>query len=125
MKISTSARDTTPVGYWQIRYTGTGRISATAKRGDPAVRTSSGKAQKGEDRNKAQDYRDECERVEVERKFSLGKRKCGMGLVTAKLEETAAHVVALSILLLNLRKIQCAFCNFGIGYSVFCNRVKN
>lgn len=67
---------------------------------------------KGEDRNKAQDYRDECERVEVERKFSLGKRKCGMGLVTAKLEETAAHVVALSILLLNLRKIQCAFLQF-------------
>ena len=57
-------------------------------------------------------YRDECERVEVERKFSLGKRKCGMGLVTAKLEETAAHVVALSILLLNLRKIQCAFLQF-------------
>ena len=35
-----------------------------------------------------------------------------MGLVTAKLEETAAHVVALSILLLNLRKIQCAFLQF-------------
>jgi len=32
-----------------------------------------------------------------------------MGLVTVKLEETAEHVVALSILLLNLRKIQCAF----------------
>ena len=26
-----------------------------------------------------QDYRDECERVEVERRFSLAKRKCGMG----------------------------------------------
>ena len=26
----------------------------------------------------------EFERVEVERKFSLGKRKCGMGLVTAR-----------------------------------------
>ena len=63
-------------------------------------------------RDKAQDYRDECERVEVERKFSLGKRKCGMGLVTAKLEDTAAHVVALSILLLNLRKIQCALLQF-------------
>ena len=71
-----------------------------------------GRPKKGEERNKAQDYRDECERVEVERKFSLGKRKCGMGLVTAKLEETAAHVVALSILLLNLRKIQCAFLQF-------------
>lgn len=71
-----------------------------------------GRPKKGEDRNKVQDYWDECERVEVERKFSLGKRKCGMGLVTAKLEETAAHVVALSILLLNLRKIQCAFLQF-------------
>ena len=35
-----------------------------------------------------------------------------MGLVTAKLKETAAHVVALSILLLNLRKIQYAFLQF-------------
>ena len=66
----------------------------------------------GEEWNKIQDYQDECERVEVERKFSLGKRKCGMGLVTAKLEDTAAHVVALSILLLNLRKIQYAFLQF-------------
>ena len=65
-----------------------------------------------EERNKVQDYQDECERVEVARKFSLGKRKCGMGLVTAKLEDTAAHVVALSILLLNLRKIQYAFLQF-------------
>ena len=31
-----------------------------------------------------------------------------MGLVTAKLRETAAHVIANSILVLNLRKIQCA-----------------
>ena len=71
-----------------------------------------GRPKKGEDRNKVQDYRDECERVEIERKFSLGKRRCGIGLVTAKLEETAAHVVALSILLLNLRKIQCAILQF-------------
>ena len=66
-----------------------------------------GRPKKGEIRDKAQDYRDECERVEVERKFSLAKRKCGMGLVTAKLRETAAHVIAMSILVLNLRKIQC------------------
>lgn len=71
-----------------------------------------GRPKKGEERNKVQDYQDECERVEVERKFSLGKRKCGMGMVTAKLEDTAAHVVALSILLLNLRKIQYAFLQF-------------
>ncbi|MDY3773442.1 MAG: transposase, partial [Candidatus Faecousia sp.] len=68
-----------------------------------------GRPKKGETRDKAQDYRDECERVEVERRFSLAKRKCGMGLVTAKLRETAAHVITMSVLVLNLRKIQCVF----------------
>ena len=67
-----------------------------------------GRPKKGETRDKAQDYRDDCERVEVERRFSLAKRKCGMGLVTAKLRETSAHVIAMSVLVLNLRKIQCA-----------------
>ena len=67
-----------------------------------------GRPRKGEIQDKAQDYLDECERVEVERRFSLAKRKCGMGLVTAKLQETAAHVIAMSVLVLNLRKIQCA-----------------
>ena len=66
-----------------------------------------GRPKKGEIRDKAQDYRDECERVEVERRFSLAKRKYGMGMVTAKLRETAAHVIAISVLVLNLRKIQC------------------
>ena len=65
-----------------------------------------GRPRKGEIRDKAQDYLDECERGEVERRFSLAKRKCGMGLVTAKLQETAAHVIAMSVLVLNLRKIQ-------------------
>ena len=68
-----------------------------------------GRPKKGEARDKAQDYRDECEHVKVERRFSPAKRKCGMGLVTAKLWETAAHVIAMSVLVLNLRKIQCAF----------------
>lgn len=62
-----------------------------------------GRPKKGDVRDKEQDYKDECERVEVERKFSLSKRKCGMGLVTAKLQETAEHAIAMSILLLNLR----------------------
>lgn len=65
-----------------------------------------GRPRKGEIRDKTQDYLDECDRVEIERRFSLAKRKCGMGLVTAKLRETAAHVIAMSVLVLNLRKIQ-------------------
>ena len=43
--------------------------------------------------------------IERLRKFSLAKRKCGMGLVSAKLQETVAHVLAMSVLVLNLRKI--------------------
>ena len=43
---------------------------------------------------------------EVERRFSLAKRKCCMGLVTAKLRETASHLISMSVLVLNLRKIQ-------------------
>ena len=61
-----------------------------------------GRPKMNEIRDKEQDYKDECERVEVERRFSLSKRKCGMGLVTAKLQETAEHVIAMSILVLNL-----------------------
>jgi hypothetical protein len=67
-----------------------------------------GRPKKNEIRDKKQDYLDECERVEVERRFSLAKRKCGLGLITTKLEETIAHSIAMSIVVLNLRKIQFA-----------------
>jgi hypothetical protein len=42
-----------------------------------------------------------------ERRLSLAKRKCGLGLITARLETTACHCIAMSVLVLNLRKIQC------------------
>ena len=99
----------TPAAFWRTRSTETVKISTIArhtKSGYPVRHWVA--PRKGETRDKAQDYRDECERVEVERRFSLAKRKCGMGLVTAKLRETAAHVIAMSVLVLNLRKIQCA-----------------
>ena len=59
--------------------------------------------------DKKQEYADICDRVEVERKFSLAKRKCGLGLLSTKLEQTTICVIALSILVLNLRKIWRAF----------------
>lgn len=65
-----------------------------------------GRPKKGEIRNKKQDYIDESERVEVERKFSLAKRKCGMGIIVTRLSETTCHCLAMSVLLLNLKKIE-------------------
>lgn len=67
-----------------------------------------GRPKADEIRNKKQNYIDEAERIEVERKFSLAKRKCGMGLIMTKLPETARHSIAMSILVLNLRKVLCA-----------------
>ena len=71
-----------------------------------------GRPKKDSESEKRQAHQDECERVEVERCFSLAKRKCGMGLVTAKLQETAAHVIAMSILVLNLRRLHHALLRF-------------
>ena len=77
-----------------------------------------GRPKKVTDQDKKQAHKDECERVEVERRFSLAKRKCGMGRISAKLEETAAHTVAMSVLVLNLRRIQHALLRFLIFLSV-------
>lgn len=65
-----------------------------------------GRPKKDEVRDRKQDYRDESERIEVERRFSLAKRKCGLGLIMTKLEGTISHSIAMSVLVLNLRKIQ-------------------
>ena len=65
-----------------------------------------GRPKKDTEIDKKQNYIDECERVEVERKFSLAKRKCGMGMIVTRLKETTCHSIAMSVLLLNLRKIE-------------------
>ena len=64
-----------------------------------------GRPKKNEERDKKRDYLDESERIEVERRFSLAKRKCGLGLIMTKLEETISHSIAMSVVVLNLRKI--------------------
>lgn len=43
-----------------------------------------GRPKKDAEIDKKQNYIDECERVEVERKFSLAKRKCGMGMIVTR-----------------------------------------
>lgn len=50
-----------------------------------------GRPKGDEARDRSQNFLDECERVEVERRFSLAKRKCGLGLIMTKLRGTIAH----------------------------------
>jgi hypothetical protein len=55
--------------------------------------------------DKKGEYRDKCERIEVERAFSLAKRKYGLGTVYTRLKETTIGAIALSIMVLNLNKV--------------------
>jgi IS5 family transposase len=66
--------------------------------------------------DRRQDFMNECERTEAERSFSLAKRKCGLGQVTARLRETSAHVIAMSVLMLNLRRIQHVLLQFLLNF---------
>lgn len=50
-----------------------------------------GRPKKDVEIDKKQNYIDECERVEVERKFSLAKRKCGISIIVTRLKETTCR----------------------------------
>lgn len=69
-----------------------------------------GRPKKNDKPDREQDYKDICERVEVERKFSLAKLKCGLGKIYTRLAETTESVIALSILVVNLKKVYHDFC---------------
>lgn len=63
------------------------------------------KAQNKQD--KAIEYKDNVDRIEVERFISLDKRCNGAGLITTKLEETTLHSVAMSVFVTNLFSLRC------------------
>ena len=54
---------------------------------------------------KKQAYRDNTDRIEVERGFSLAKRCYGLGLIHTKLDTTTRSSIALSIIAMNLDRI--------------------
>ena len=54
--------------------------------------------------DKKQEYIDNTDRIEVERAFSLAKRKYGLGLITTKLDETTRGSIVLSILAMNVNR---------------------
>ena len=84
-----------------------------------------GRPKKNEIRDKKLDYLDECERVEVERGFSLAKRKCGLGLIMTKLEKTISHSIAMSVVVLNLRRIQHAILRCFLNHLLLRDTAQN
>ena len=50
-------------------------------------------------------YQDNTDRIEVERKFSLAKRKFGLGLLLTKREDTTKASIVLSIIAMNIDRL--------------------
>ena len=80
------------------------RVGVLQARSIETVKTSATTGESGESRDAVLDYRNECA---CRRRAQIQPRKahCGMGGITATLQETAAHVIAISVLVLNIRKI--------------------
>lgn len=55
--------------------------------------------------DKKAEYRDNCDRVEVERAFGHAKQKFGLGLIRSRLKNTTRSAIALAIVALNLARI--------------------
>ena len=64
-----------------------------------------GRPKKDSKVDKKQEYIDNNDRVEVERAFSLAKRRYGLGLITAKLDTTTRSSIALSIIAMNVNRL--------------------
>ena len=57
-------------------------------------------------------YMDNTDRIEVERKFSLAKRKFGLGLLLTKREDTTRASVVLSIIAMNIDRLAAMLLRF-------------
>jgi IS5 family transposase len=57
------------------------------------------------EQEKQQRYQDDIDRIIVESKFGVGKRRYGMGLIRSKLKETSETDIYMTALVLNLDKI--------------------
>ena len=71
-----------------------------------------GRPRKETDKNKEeleserkQRYQDDVDRIVVEGRFGVAKRKYGMGLIKSKLKDTSETEIFMSVLMLNLDKI--------------------
>ncbi len=71
-----------------------------------------GRPKKQPDIDKKTEYKDNTDRIEIERKFSLSKRKFGLGLLLTKREDTTKSAIALSILAMNVDRLLATFLRF-------------
>ena len=71
-------------------------------------------------------YQDNTDRIEVERKFSLAKRRFGLGLLLTKREDTTKASIVLSIIAMNIDRLAALLLHlFKFVFSFFIFDVEN
>lgn len=68
-----------------------------------------GRPKKSAETNKKTEYKDNADRIAVERAFALAKQKYGLGLITSKLDETTRCSISLSVIAMNVDRIYRSF----------------
>ena len=68
-----------------------------------------GRPKRKDTTNKKQEYRDNADRIAVERAFALAKHRYGLGLLVTKLDKTTRNSIALSFIAMNVDRIMDAF----------------
>lgn len=68
-----------------------------------------GRPRKDDEVDKKQEYQDNVDRIEIERAFSLAKRCYGLGKLVTKLDETTRSSIMLSIIAMNVAKLEATF----------------
>ena len=73
-----------------------------------------GRPKKNTDKNaeKIIAYQDNTDRIEVERTFSLAKRKFGLGLLLTKREDTTKSSIVLSVIAMNISRLAAMFLRY-------------
>ena len=82
-----------------------------------------GRPKKDASVNRKTEYNDAVDRIEVERGFSLAKRKFGLGCIMTKLDSTSRSSIALSIIAMNVHRLT-AF-SFSIFIDCLLSWIKN
>lgn len=75
---------------------------------------------KQQETDKKTEYKDSKDRIEVERKFSLAKRKFGLGLLCTKLKNTTEASILLSVIAMNIDRLAAMFVR-PIWILLFCD----
>lgn len=90
-------------------YRNRSNLSYCKERGIRLSGPSLGRPKKDVETDRKTEYTDNADRVEVERAFSLAKRRYGLGCVVTRLTETTKSSIALSIIAMNIRRLASLF----------------